>query len=94
MSVQNSISQVRTFLPLFSSPFSGPPPKTRGSQVSEEEETLQIANREDALLSGPKWETEGNIIFQEIHLLIIEIRLFMKTGTRELLIFFNIFIGV
>ena len=38
MSVQSSINQIRTILPLVSSPFSNPPPETRGGQVSEEGE--------------------------------------------------------
>jgi len=36
----------------------------------------EYRNREDALLSGPKWEREGNIMFWEVHLPITEIRLF------------------
>lgn len=42
----------------------------------KEEEKLQKANREDALLSGPKRKREGNPMFREIYLLVSEIKLF------------------
>lgn len=88
ISVQNSQCPSGKNLP--SSPLSSlfsPFPQTRGRQVSEEEEgRRQIANREDALLSGPTWEKEENATFWETHLLIVEIDCFYKSEPERSLL--------